>query len=477
LLELDFVWILDDNLKETRQMNLEQIELHQHHDKEKNPTLCRMYQPMQHIESIILAHSESDSATSEMSTLGFKDGAWNWVLSPEKGTRAWKKFCKADSERTQTTAVQNLADYTGHSSAIGIMGMHRCWQEWMRITNPFSKTHSVYSFILLNVRDTVDAGVLYSPKPAWEDVDFAFDLMDKGFEVIKVNRWFHSKVNMQPALFLSQTGESELVSRVFHWPKGDNLSLKILDGDPDAQDDWTPIKLFLGNYVEEFEGDVAIFGTHRERRGWQDFVGLSEPDVHFKYWKQSSDKTFQAVAYHLFIHEPNNQRFQLIKLIQDEVRMIQDETRDDDAWADLKEVLLVIPLDAVASGTTQRSDIEKCLPGVSILQILTTSRPTSPNVDVLVRRPKSIGEIKPGASYLFLRIQFNRYATSASGPPPSVRGRGAKVCLHGFEPPFLTSFPLAIPIFSQDRDHLPAIFHRPTVLYAASFPHLFMLIP
>ena len=81
----------------------------------------------------------------------------------------------------------NVGGYVGASGRVGLVGMHRCWQEYTRLVNPVTKTHSAYSFVLLNVRWTVEERVLYSPKPAWEDIDFASDLMHSGFEVVPLN--------------------------------------------------------------------------------------------------------------------------------------------------------------------------------------------------------------------------------------------------------------------------------------------------
>ena len=62
-----------------------------------------------------------------------------------------------------------LRHYSGDKLAYGILGMQRDDpRNRLRQRRGFLATHSVYSFFLLNVRATLDKGVLYPAKAIWE---------------------------------------------------------------------------------------------------------------------------------------------------------------------------------------------------------------------------------------------------------------------------------------------------------------------
>eukprot|EP00961_Rhodomonas_salina_P015803 212367-Rhodomonas_salina.1 len=209
LMGLHFVWVLDDNIAETRELDLEGISESTGHSSEHPPKYCPLFRPLQHIEHLVdsrlhpLARwSDGDKQHLEqwIQQLGQTqtDSEWNWRQSPQEGEKPWKQYLDTAPKMDGPVDGDRLFNFTGRCSAVGLIGIHRCWQEYQRLSKPFTKTYSVYSFLLLNTKHSVEAGVLYSPKKAWEDIDFAFDLMDSDFEVIKVNRWFHRKLNMQP---------------------------------------------------------------------------------------------------------------------------------------------------------------------------------------------------------------------------------------------------------------------------------------
>ena len=63
----------------------------------------------------------------------------------------------------------SLRQYSGDKLAYGILGMQRDDpRNRLRQRRGFLATHSVYSFFLLNVRATLDKGVLYPAKAIWE---------------------------------------------------------------------------------------------------------------------------------------------------------------------------------------------------------------------------------------------------------------------------------------------------------------------
>ena len=184
LLGLDFVWVIDDNVTETRELDLGYLDEHRMHSRER-PKLCKFWEPMRHIESLVeigagaLGQDLKLEREAELGNLG----------------TAWQPF--PGGQAGSVASASNLQRYVGDSCKWGIVGMHRQWSQWKSIQKPFLETHSVYSFFLLNVRDTVEEKLLYAAKPIWEDIDFSYDLLHNGFHVIKVNRWFHRKLNRQ----------------------------------------------------------------------------------------------------------------------------------------------------------------------------------------------------------------------------------------------------------------------------------------
>jgi hypothetical protein len=398
LLDLDFVWMLDDNIKETREMDLDQIEEHLRHDFNRPPKLCKLNLPMLHIESIIeerLDPTASDPI-KDLKSVGGKNSEWKWIRSPDSDQMPWKKFAppaNLELDRIKTCPVenQNLGDYFGKSSAIGIIGMHRCWQEWMRLTVPFSKTHSVYSFFLLNVRDTVNARIFYSPKPAWEDIDFCFDLVDQGFEVVKVNRWFHSKINMQPPR-ISRAESEEL--ELFQWSARDSICLAVSDGE--SGDDccyWENLAAFLRLYMENFHGEVAIVG---DRPSWQKNISILSPEhgTSFKSLQQlmgQNKKIFQGLVYLYPSVDEDAELQPVTDLIKSALWRVKKNIFDRPGYCeqpDLLELILVIPLDAAASGRTTGADIKDLLLTDCCQQILTSVKPAAEDPVMLsIKRP------------------------------------------------------------------------------------------
>ena len=83
------------------------------------------------------------------------------------------------------------------SDAYGLIGVRRDPYNSRGLLRPFTVTHSVYSFVLLNVSSTIKLGVLYPPKPFWEDIDFNNLCEERCLVVLKCNRFYHVKKNLQ----------------------------------------------------------------------------------------------------------------------------------------------------------------------------------------------------------------------------------------------------------------------------------------
>eukprot|EP01116_Phalansterium_solitarium_P007685 TRINITY_DN2050_c0_g1_i1.p1 TRINITY_DN2050_c0_g1~~TRINITY_DN2050_c0_g1_i1.p1 ORF type:complete len:142 (-),score=1.30 TRINITY_DN2050_c0_g1_i1:110-535(-) len=51
--------------------------------------------------------------------------------------------------------------------------------------------------VLVNIKETVSRGVLFPPKPIWEDIEFNHLCHENGLLVYRCDRFFHEKLNMQ----------------------------------------------------------------------------------------------------------------------------------------------------------------------------------------------------------------------------------------------------------------------------------------
>ena len=67
----------------------------------------------------------------------------------------------------------------------------------MRQSAGFAVTHSVYSFFLLNVKETLRKGVLYPAKPIWEDIEFLHMVSESNLAVCKFNKYIHMKKHLR----------------------------------------------------------------------------------------------------------------------------------------------------------------------------------------------------------------------------------------------------------------------------------------
>jgi hypothetical protein len=70
-------------------------------------------------------------------------------------------------------------------------------QHWptVKTDNAFQSSYSMYSFFLLNVTATVEAGLLYPPRPIWEDIEFLHMVDEAGLVVLKSAHFTHDKVH------------------------------------------------------------------------------------------------------------------------------------------------------------------------------------------------------------------------------------------------------------------------------------------
>lgn len=91
-----------------------------------------------------------------------------------------------------------IRDVCGDPSNIGILGMFRGIQSFDEAArddrNAFNfTTHSVYSFVLLNIAALINKHVFYPAKNVWEDIEFLHCVKDAGLAVVKFARYTHMK--------------------------------------------------------------------------------------------------------------------------------------------------------------------------------------------------------------------------------------------------------------------------------------------
>lgn len=96
-------------------------------------------------------------------------------------------------------AEPTVAHYCGSSKNYGIVGI-RCRGKYedqspqAYLTNTFS----VYSFLIVNIEQTVECGVFYPSRNAFDDIDFNHRIDEVGLQVIKFNNYLYKKVPILP---------------------------------------------------------------------------------------------------------------------------------------------------------------------------------------------------------------------------------------------------------------------------------------
>ena len=134
----------------------------------------------------------------------------------------------------------------------GVLGLLRSVPNAVR---PFAKTQ-VYAAILLNVKSTVEKGVLYQPWPCWEDLRFNDDCDKEGLWVVKCNRFRFHKVQYSDWI-------NSLVPPIFQWTEDTKVE-KRLPGSlqPIDFEENVILKHILGLFDMEghdkcFEGEIG----------------------------------------------------------------------------------------------------------------------------------------------------------------------------------------------------------------------------
>jgi hypothetical protein len=127
----------------------------------------------------MLLDRSDESSVEESNAIGSSDGSRVEIVSFDAKKVLLKPLANGHTTlirnghaKSDSSEMTSLRQYSGGRGAYGVLGMQRNDpRNRLRQEAGFSTTHSVYSFFLLNVRETLRHGVLYPAKRIWEDIE------------------------------------------------------------------------------------------------------------------------------------------------------------------------------------------------------------------------------------------------------------------------------------------------------------------
>ena len=198
VLQLQDVWMLDDNIQDCWRLNLDAKSLQERHAQHGPLQPCSFFTVMSCIEQHVAASKQPAEAASSPFASVPVDKPWNSRVSP-RGSK---------EEVGCGKKVQDTFDFSGAHEHVGIIGLNRqpyrhklVGAKWQggRGPPPFKVTHSVYCFFLLNIEAACSAKpmVLWPARQYAEDVEMHHMCEDNELSVIKCNSLFFHKANLQ----------------------------------------------------------------------------------------------------------------------------------------------------------------------------------------------------------------------------------------------------------------------------------------
>lgn len=181
-LELKSIWLIDDNIQKCWR-------LHNEGEIVRNGSLSVKEVSFQeiicHIQDVFDLNSEGQLSSGGCNALK------KFPSVPEAETLADRSstFGRYVSEGSAST----FEDVVGDQRAYGVIGTFRGSQWKRKVSHPVKVSHSVSSFFLLNVRETVRRGILFPSRPIWEDVEFNNLLDENGLVACKMQMFAHCK--------------------------------------------------------------------------------------------------------------------------------------------------------------------------------------------------------------------------------------------------------------------------------------------
>ena len=166
-LELPAVWMLDDNILQCWKLLCS--ELHGVPGAVKPSEPASFAEIMIHIESLFREHPCKQSSYPNMQ--------------------------QQAEHAIQSSGKSSLEEVIGTFDNYGIVGLCR-GQQWRdKILHPIKRSYSVYSFFLLNVKETMRQKLYFPCRPIWEDIEFNNLLDENQLMVCKLQVFAHEKPN------------------------------------------------------------------------------------------------------------------------------------------------------------------------------------------------------------------------------------------------------------------------------------------
>lgn len=197
-MQLSHVWMLDDNIQDCWQINLQAQSLRASPSKHDKLQPCSFDTLMRGIEEQVSKTQDTKSSPGLTLTHVNTERHWKPARSPRK----------EHTPAEPGSLVRNWFDYGGSCQHYAIIGPNRQPYRYNLVgatwpsgadPPPFKITHSVFSFFLLNVEATMCAKelVLWPARQYAEDIEFHHMCEDSKLAVVKCNRFFFHKTNLQ----------------------------------------------------------------------------------------------------------------------------------------------------------------------------------------------------------------------------------------------------------------------------------------
>lgn len=198
-LSLTDVWMLDDNVQDCWKLDLEAESLRERRQHGQLQQ-CTFDNVMRDIEQFTSATQDGVSVTQDVPLDPPAQRMWNSMVSPRAAELQVDEHSQGD--------VQHWTDFGGSHKHVGIIGPSRqpyrhslVGAKWAGGAGPppFKVTHSLFCFYLLNVEATCSKQpmVLWPARQYAEDIEFHHMCEDHQLAVLKCNRFFFHKTNLQ----------------------------------------------------------------------------------------------------------------------------------------------------------------------------------------------------------------------------------------------------------------------------------------
>lgn len=229
-LQLSHVWMLDDNIQDCWQIHLQAESLRASPSRHGELQPCTFDTIMCGIEEQV---SNTQGPESCPLQLTHAERHWKPARSPRKG----------HAPAGQGAQVLSWFDYGGSGQHYAIIGPNRQPHRYSLVgatwpggagPPPFKITHSVFSFFLLNVAATMSAKVLWPARQYAEDIEFHHMCEDSRLAVVKCNRFFFHKTNLQGTDLKKAQDQPRATFHPAHGPiwGGQEVHIRVLPAQP-----------------------------------------------------------------------------------------------------------------------------------------------------------------------------------------------------------------------------------------------------